>query len=534
MKKLLIVTLILFNISSGKEPTPEGDYALFHAGSDYTFEQKSSYMDFETAYARMSSGLDSDIVVCDRLGKVIAMKAGIAISSSHDATLTFVSAFADGTNAYISNSEVCYYIGAKDEYLSEIAISGYRGVAKTEELMLIPAAFCHYKNKLDKYAHSYYYADGEGDLVHAISTYSEKKQSTSFYRIAVDKAPAFMQPAVRYFSIDGSRFYLSPEDAVANRKLQGEHTIYYEYLSFRTPTAYTQKELSEYLSELDATHNADVRSAYLGHMNAFFKAQGVYGINAALELCFANHESAYGKSYFALDRNNFFGISAYDGNTSAAKRYDSVDEGVAAHAQGLLNKNYFDAYAYVDESLGTEFYDVPTRAVGYIADYRGDSCYFGSYLGNKATGINVRYASDPWHGEKIAAHMYRLDKALGGKDYRTYTIGKLNWATKAYSLPSKASFPLYKYASKDPDRSGGLLSESPRGIYVTVIGEYGPFYQVVSEMPVSRNRRACNNWPYNRFYSFAFVPKVDVSIEIAGTAPLNTSSEIKAALKRMQ
>ena len=36
--------------------------------------------------------------------------------------------------------------------------------------------------------------------------------------------------------------------------------------------------------------------------------------------------------------------------------------------------------------------------------------------------MNYKYASDAYWGEKIAKHYYRMDKALGFKDYNQYTI----------------------------------------------------------------------------------------------------------------
>ena len=42
--------------------------------------------------------------------------------------------------------------------------------------------------------------------------------------------------------------------------------------------------------------------------------------------------------------------------------------------------------------------------------------YGRDHLGNKATGMNVRYASDPYWGEKIASIMMTINSKLGGKD----------------------------------------------------------------------------------------------------------------------
>ena len=49
--------------------------------------------------------------------------------------------------------------------------------------------------------------------------------------------------------------------------------------------------------------------------------------------------------------------------------------------------------------------------------------YFGGFLGNKGSGLNVKYASDPYWGEKAANVAYTLDKSQGSQDYDKYTIG---------------------------------------------------------------------------------------------------------------
>ena len=78
-------------------------------------------------------------------------------------------------------------------------------------------------------------------------------------------------------------------------------------------------------------------------------------------------------SYTHLDKNNFFGIAAYDTSPYlSAKSFDNVDKGILGAAK-WIRENYID--------------------------------YGRDHLGNKATGMNVRYASDPYWGEKIASIM---------------------------------------------------------------------------------------------------------------------------------
>ncbi len=95
-------------------------------------------------------------------------------------------------------------------------------------------------------------------------------------------------------------------------------------------------------------------------------------------------ESAWGRSQIANDKNNFFGIAAYDTSPyDSAKKFDDVDKGILGAAK-WIRENYID---------------------------RGRD-----HLGNKATGMNVRYASDPYWGEKIASIMMNINSRLGGKD----------------------------------------------------------------------------------------------------------------------
>lgn len=67
----------------------------------------------------------------------------------------------------------------------------------------------------------------------------------------------------------------------------------------------------------------------------------------------------------------------------SAKTFDDVDKGILG-ATKWIKENYID---------------------------RGRT-----FLGNKASGMNVEYASDPYWGEKIASVMMKINEKLGGKD----------------------------------------------------------------------------------------------------------------------
>ena len=100
-------------------------------------------------------------------------------------------------------------------------------------------------------------------------------------------------------------------------------------------------------------------------------------------------ESAWGRSKIAKDKNNFFGISAYDDTPyTSATKFDDVDSGIMGAARWINSK-------YLHNS-------------GYPAN--------GAYLGNKASGMNVNYATAPYWGESIASIMFSANEKLGRKD----------------------------------------------------------------------------------------------------------------------
>jgi hypothetical protein len=86
---------------------------------------------------------------------------------------------------------------------------------------------------------------------------------------------------------------------------------------------------------------------------------------------------------------------------------------------------------HVQYFLGTRYFD-PNY---YVA--------FGTNFGNKYQGMNYKYASDAFWGEKIAKHYYQLDKALGFKDRNSYKIALLKPEALGYYSASTTSPVLY-------------------------------------------------------------------------------------------
>lgn len=77
--------------------------------------------------------------------------------------------------------------------------------------------------------------------------------------------------------------------------------------------------------------------------NAFKKAEETYGVNSLFLLGLAIHESDYGKSRIAKDKNNLFGFKAYDSSPyKSAQAFGSFAEGIDTVAK-YLSENYLSA-----------------------------------------------------------------------------------------------------------------------------------------------------------------------------------------------
>ena len=493
-------------------------YTVEIANTDQTYTLVSDHTEYADAYAAFTASENTDAVIRywnsadDADIKVLAMKRGMAITRSSESTLIFDSTYPGGTRTYVANNYVAYYNSTSSSKVVTLTISGYKGTCSVDDVVLIPSAHVYYYSSDpdgsnpdfndDQYEFDYYTKSAEGNLVHYVSTYYYSSTGgyycTKFSSITIDKAPDFMTENVRYFSTDGLTYYPSPDDAIKKTNAVGTHAIYYKLLSYRTTTDYSITELNGFIAYTNAVYsysgNPGATCAYLGLGSSFISYQNIYGVNAAMELAFANHESAYGKSNFAEENYNFFGVGAVDSDPSNAYVYTSADNGIMQHMKYWMSRYYLDAYAYIDDGKPLSYYDVPDKDAGYISSYAGDSRYFGSSPGNKLVGINVKYASDPFHGEKVAKMMFEIDAHLGFKDYDKYSLGITNKAAYAYAAPNDSSWKLYKYTSKDPNRDANIVSTVPVGMSVTITGESGDYYIIRSEMPINSEGRACYTW----------------------------------------
>ena len=245
---------------------------------------------------------------------------------------------------------------------------------------------------------SYYKVSG-GKLYHYISQNLKKSPAST---INNGPAPSYLSEGVKYYSYDGHYFYddYNVMSADYRNGSNGASAVnagnafynYFQFLDMNKSTAYSADELNSILNTAMSNAGKDPSASKLaGTGNSFVTYQNQYSVNALLSLGIAINESGWGTSSIAKNKNNLFGLNAVD--TSPGQ-----------------SANYF---ASVDDCI-REFMD-KWMARGYLKD--GNWKNYGEFLGNKDSGINVMYASDPYWGEKAAAHAWNLDTIGGSRDY---------------------------------------------------------------------------------------------------------------------
>ena len=81
----------------------------------------------------------------------------------------------------------------------------------------------------------------------------------------------------------------------------------------------------------------DVNGIFMENCDYFYYAEQEYGINGVFLASIAIHESGWGTSSIALNKNNLFGYMAYDGSAySSSASFSSYSEGIDLLARVLI------------------------------------------------------------------------------------------------------------------------------------------------------------------------------------------------------
>ncbi len=259
------------------------------------------------------------------------------------------------------------------------------------------------------------------------------------FNAVVGPAASWMNVGDVYYSYNDYEFYT---DRYYNN-LAGTYYNYYEYMPLRQKSDITASAYNTILEKNGYGSN----SKLWNQGQTFIDAQNKYGINALMLFAQAVNESGWGTSYYAVNRNNLFGIAAYDNNPDNATVFSSVADCINYQASVLL-RQYIDTDNWL---------------------------FFGSHFGNKGSGIAVKYASDTYYGLTLASIAYQVDKTYNGSDgnlteFNETSIGVVN----TYGVGVRSSI------------NGNTLYTTEYGStyqknhIVTILEENGDWYKIQS------------------------------------------------------
>lgn len=478
--KLLVICLLVPFIGTFKvsaQDLKSCGYEVAYINDDGSFSTESCYSDFVSAKNRMKE-LGGDVVVRHDSSysytKIIAMNSGIAYSYPRDGATLDIYQDVNNHSIYYKQTYVARHFELNyldtERYLGdgrgmiETNINGFHGFTDLEYVDLVPNKFIRNGIAITLGGNNPYTNEGTFTFVPK-QNYYERRTSGNYseivyhiYRgfpangyepvseaIVIGPAPSDMNEGVKYYSYDGVNFYSDSD--FKNKSFT--YYNYYQFLPLRSKTNISADIFNSYISKYD-------NSVMRGTGQTFIDAQNKYGINALLLFAMAAHESANGTSGYATKRNNLFGWNAVDANPNQATSFSSV--AVCVNQQAGVNLRGF-----VDVT---------------------DGRFFSSSLGNKGSGLNVKYASDPYWGMEIASIAYQIDKLSKNKngtlsDYNYYSLSLINkFDIPVKQEPSDGSKTLYT------TQYGPHYQE---GFIVIDLGTQGSYTKVQSTNPIDEN-----------------------------------------------
>lgn len=313
------------------------------------------------------------------------------------------------------------------------------------------------------------YKTSNGGLYHYVANIITN--SDSYYSINyVGNPPNYLSNNTTYYSYDGHYFYTSYNKMIDDYKngvysnsinSNNPYYNYFQYLPARSKTSLTASQFDQYTNQMVSS------GKLLNIGSSLISNQNTYGVNALIMYANAALESGWGQSQIAINRNNLFGHGAVDSNPYyGANGYASVDDCIKYHAKMFISEGYCDP-----------------------KDYSGR--YYGSHLGDKESGINVKYASDPYWGEKIAHICWSVQNVLDVNEVNKYTLGIANGNVAFYTNPD--SNLLF---------NSGNFSSYP----IILLSKSNGYYKVQSDPTLNENRTSITQdkgeYNFDRYYAF--------------------------------
>ena len=186
--------------------------------------------------------------------------------------------------------------------------------------------------------------------------------------------------------------YINPNAPQENTKIDSNNTaqllgtLNFD-MQLNKPSGLTVEQFKTVL-----TDNRDSNKIFEQNAEYFYYAEKQYNINGLFIAAIGIHESAWGTSKIARDKNNLFGYGAYDSNPyNGAYTFETYSESIDLMAR-VLTKYYLNP-------AGTKIYNDEVAKGTY-------------YNGPTLTGVNTRYATDKNWANAVFNHMKYLYNKL--------------------------------------------------------------------------------------------------------------------------
>lgn len=168
--------------------------------------------------------------------------------------------------------------------------------------------------------------------------------SSNYSYATTEGTSSVSNPVLKRANTEELNITLEPIEVRQPRLPQTSSELDIEYLRMSL-VSQTRMSVEELDTVLDGTNMQ-------GLGQVFKKAEVLYDINAAALASIAIHESAWGASTYARNRNNLFGFAAYTNNPNSAKDF-STSESCVLYVAKFLQEHYLaeDGKYYVDATL---------------------------------------------------------------------------------------------------------------------------------------------------------------------------------------